>query len=240
MFEIFFSVESWLSLLSLTAMEIVLGIDNIVFISILASKVPAHQKDQARSIGLMGAFVTRLCLLAGIAWIVTLTRPLFSIFELDFSGKNLILLFGGLFLIYKATKEIHAKVEGSHDEYTNIAGTATLRSVVLQIMIIDIVFSLDSVITAVGMAQSLTIMVAANVIALGIMLWSSKSISNFVDEHPTIKILALSFLLMIGIMLVAEGLSFHIPKGYIYFAMAFSLFTEFLNIRATKRLKPLT
>ena len=223
--------NAWIGLLTLTLLEIVLGVDNIIFISILAGKLPAEQRGRARKLGLMGAFFSRLLLLMSIAWVVRLTTPLFSIFGVDVSGRGLILILGGLFLIGKATHEIHDKLEGD-DELGDATKTArSLTAVVAQIMVIDIVFSLDSVITAVGMVDQVTIMVAANVIALGIMLVASGPISNFVDRHPTVKMLALSFLVLIGTNLVAEGIGQHIPKGYTYFAMAFSVLVEMLNIR---------
>lgn len=221
----------WLGLLTLTALEIVLGIDNIIFISILAAKVREDQRARARTLGLIGAFVTRLALLFSIAWLVTLTRPLFTIFGADLSGRGLILIVGGLFLIGKATHEIHGKVEGGGETPTSNGPPAGLPAVVAQIMIVDIVFSLDSVITAVGMVDRLAVMVAANVFALGIMLFAAGPISGFVDRHPTIKMLALSFLVLIGTNLVAEGFGLHIPKGYTYFAMAFAVVVEMLNLR---------
>jgi predicted tellurium resistance membrane protein TerC len=230
--EILSDPSVWIGLLTLTALEIVLGIDNIIFISILSSKLPPSEQAKARRLGLMGAFVSRLALLFSIAWIVRLTQPLFSLFGIDFSGRSLILLIGGLFLIAKATYEIHEKLEGPEDES---AGTSkvvrSLTAVVIQIMFIDIIFSLDSVITAVGMVSNIWIMVTANVIALGVMLGAAGPISNFVDRHPTVKILALAFLVLIGTNLVAEGLGHHISKGYTYFAMAFSFLVEMINLR---------
>jgi len=222
-------------LLTLTALEIVLGIDNIIFISILSSKLPKPEQPRARKLGLAGAFVTRILLLFTIAWIVRLTTPLFRLFGIDFTGRSLILLVGGLFLIAKATFEIHGKLEGSDEpaEGRNVA--SSLVAVVVQIMLIDIVFSLDSVITAVGMVSEVQIMIAANVVALVIMLAASTPISDFVDRHPTIKMLALSFLVLIGTNLVAEGLGHHIPKGYTYFAMFFSFFVEMLNLKLRAR-----
>ena len=218
-------------LLTLTALEIVLGVDNIIFISILSSKLPKVQQAKARRLGLAGAFVTRIMLLLSIAWIVRLTKPLFSLLGIDFTGRSLILLFGGLFLIAKATFEIHGKLEGSDEEAEGRKVASSLVAVVIQIMLIDIVFSLDSVITAVGMVSEVAIMIAANVVALGIMLAAATPISDFVDRHPTIKMLALAFLVLIGTNLVAEGLGQHIPKGYTYFAMFFSFFVEMLNLR---------
>jgi predicted tellurium resistance membrane protein TerC len=218
-------------LLTLTALEIVLGVDNIIFISILSSKLPKAEQARARRLGLGGAFVTRILLLLSIAWIVRLTNPLVTVAGIDFTGRNLILLFGGLFLIGKATFEIHGKLEGE-EEADSVKGKASsLWSVVAQIMVIDIVFSLDSVITAVGMVSEVAIMIAANVVALLIMLAAATPISDFVDRHPTIKMLALAFLVLIGTNLVAEGFGHHIPKGYTYFAMFFSFLVEMLNLR---------
>jgi predicted tellurium resistance membrane protein TerC len=222
--------QAWIALLTLTALEIVLGIDNVIFISILAGKLPADQQKKARNIGLMMAMVMRVLLLLSIAWIVKLTAPLFSLMGHEISGRDLILLGGGLFLIAKATHEIHNKLEGVEGEKSSKTA-ATLTSVVVQIALLDIVFSLDSVITAVGMAKEIGVMVAAVIIAVLVMLIAASSISSFVDRHPTVKMLALSFLVMIGTALIAEGLEFHIPKGYIYFAMAFSVMVELLNMR---------
>ena len=218
-------------LLTLTALEIVLGVDNIIFISILSQKLPKAEQAKARKLGLAGAFVTRIMLLLSIAWIVRLTTPLFTIAGIEFTGRNLILLFGGLFLIGKATFEIHGKLEGSDDDAEGRKVASSLVAVIIQIMLIDIVFSLDSVITAVGMVSEVQIMIAANVVALGIMLAAATAISDFVDRHPTIKMLALSFLVLIGTNLVAEGFGQHIPKGYTYFAMFFSFLVEMLNLR---------
>ena len=230
--------NAWIGLLTLTALEIVLGIDNIIFISILASRLPSPEQPKARQLGLMGAFATRVLLLLSIAWVVKLTTPLFHIASLPISGRSLILIVGGLFLIGKATFEIHSKLEGEEHGADSSKGKAKLAAVVVQIMIIDIVFSLDSVITAVGMVNHVSIMIGANVIALGIMLMAATPISDFVDRHPTIKMLALSFLVLIGTNLVAEGLGAHIAKGYTYFAMGFSVMVELLNIRMRKKVKP--
>ena len=231
--------QAWVGLLTLTVLEIVLGIDNVIFISILAGKLPAEQQPRARRLGLMGAFVTRLMLLFSLAWIVRLTAPLFAVAGYEVSGRDLILLLGGLFLIAKATFEIHGKLEGEgeHGGPTRRAA-ASFGKVIVQIMILDIVFSLDSVITAVGMVDHISIMVAANVVALAIMLAAVNPISSFVDRHPTVKMLALSFLILIGTNLVAEGLGFHIPKGYTYFAMGFSVLVEMLNLRLRKAETP--
>ncbi len=228
--------NAWLGLLTLTALEIVLGIDNIIFISILAAKLPAEQQGKARRLGLLGAFVSRMLLLLSIAWIVRLTRPLFEVFGHGISGRDLILILGGLFLIGKATHEIHDKLEGEEGHVSAKLRTSLSR-VVVQIMLIDIVFSLDSVITAVGMVDQVSIMVGANIIALGIMLAAAGVIARFVEQHPTIKMLALSFLVVIGINLVAEGTGYHIPKGYTYFAMFFSIMVELLNMKMRTKSK---
>lgn len=222
--------QAWIALATLTVLEIVLGIDNIVFIAILAAKVEAKDRQKARRLGLLLAMVTRILLLFSLTWLMRLTEPLFQVFGHDFSGKDLILILGGLFLIGKSTVEIHEKLEGEHEHATR-QGTATLAAVVVQIGILDIVFSLDSVITAIGLADQLVIMVTAVVIAIIVMMVFVNPISNFVDRRPTIKMLALSFLLLIGFTLVGEGLGLHIPKGYIYFAMAFSAFVEMLNLK---------
>lgn len=243
------SPEAWISLLTLTVLEIVLGIDNIVFISIITGRLPAERQKSARRLGLGLAMITRVLLLLSISWIMTLTAPLFNIagwiginegewFEkLQISGRDIILIVGGLFLIYKSTTEIHHKLEGEEDELTKSTKKISFTKVIIEILLLDIVFSLDSVITAVGMADYIEIMIAAVVIAVLIMLASSEGISKFVNNHPTVKMLALSFLLLIGISLIAEGLDQHIPKGYIYFAMAFSVFVEMLNLRVSKKSK---
>ncbi|MDQ6612588.1 MAG: TerC family protein, partial [Gemmatimonadota bacterium] len=225
--------NAWISLLTLTALEIVLGIDNIIFISILSGRAAKAQQARARQLGLLGAFVTRIGLLLSITWVMGLQRSLFELFGHGYSGRDLILLVGGLFLIGKATVEIHKKFEGEdEDSGAAAAASSSLLVVVAQIMVIDIVFSLDSVITAVGMASEVSIMIGANIIALGIMLAAAGPISAFVDRHPTIKMLALAFLVLIGTNLVAEGFGQHIPKGYTYAAMAFSVLVELLNIKA--------
>lgn len=224
------SPEIWISLVTLTVLEVVLGIDNIVFISILAGKLPPEQQEKARRLGLMLALGTRILLLCGIAWIARLTTPLFSLFGHGVSGRDLILLLGGLFLIYKATHELHEKLEGEDGSVTTRLAP-TFAGVIVQILLIDMVFSLDSVITAVGMAQSLGVMIAAVILAVIFMLFFARYVSGFLDKHPTLKILALSFLFMIGAMLVMEGCGKHVPKGYVYFAMAFSVGVEVLNIR---------
>ena len=226
--------QLWIALLTLTAMEVVLGIDNIIFISILAGKLPRHQQGRARVIGLALAMLTRIGLLLSITWIMRLTSPLFSLLGREISGRDLILLAGGLFLLYKSTHEIHEKLEGDPDMPAT-RGANSFLGVIFTIMVLDIVFSIDSVVTAVGMTNRVPVMVAAIVIAVLVMMLSSGPISDFVHRHPTIKMLALSFLLLIGVMLVAEGLGQHINKGYIYFAMAFSVLVEMLNLRVRKR-----
>jgi len=228
------SPEIWSALLTLTALEIVLGVDNIIFISILAGKLPEAQRARARTLGLAAAMLTRVLLLFSISWVIGLEDTLFTIFDQDLSGRDLILLGGGLFLLGKSTFELHDKLEGQEGHGAGIAVTS-FASVIIQIMLLDIVFSLDSVITAVGMADDVEVMVAAVIIAVGIMMVSSGPISTFVDEHPTVKVLALSFLLLIGMSLVAESLDQHIPKGYIYFAMAFSVMVELFNLRVRAR-----
>jgi len=224
------STDNLVALFTLTALEVVLGVDNVIFISILAGKLPLADQARARRAGLMAAMVMRILLLFSLAWIVRLTEPLFSILGRGISGRDLILLGGGLFLMAKATMEIHEKLEGV--EGARSAKVApSFGAVILQIMLLDIVFSLDSVITAVGMADSITVMVVAVVLAVGIMMLSAGSVSEFVQRHPTVKVLALSFLLLIGMSLVGEGMGHHIPKGYIYFAMGFSVFVEMINLR---------
>ncbi len=222
--------EIWIGLLTLTALEIVLGIDNIIFISILAGKLPEEQQPKARNLGLGAAMITRILLLVSIAWIIKLTAPLFTVLSNEISGRDLILLIGGLFLLGKATFEIHDKLEGE-EGHASKKVAASFGGVIVQIMLLDVVFSLDSVITAVGMVDEVAVMIVAVVIAVGVMMLAAGPISSFVETHPTLKILALSFLLLIGVNLVAEGLDQHIPKGYIYFAMGFSVFVEFLNLR---------
>ena len=225
--------DNLIALVTLTALEVVLGVDNVIFISILAGKLPERDQARARRVGLMAAMVMRILLLFSLAWIVRLTEPLFSVLGKGISGRDLILLGGGLFLLAKATMEIHERLEGV--EGARSARVApSFGAVIFQIMLLDIVFSLDSVITAVGMADSLPVMVIAVVVAVGIMMLSSGTISEFVQRHPPVKVLALSFLLLIGMSLVGEGLGQHIPKGYIYFAMAFSVFVEVVNIRVRK------
>jgi predicted tellurium resistance membrane protein TerC len=230
--------ESLVALLTLTVLEIVLGIDNIVFISILAGKLPEEKQGRARTVGLALAMFMRIALLLSIAWIMRLTAPLFSVFGQEISGRDLILSIGGLFLIWKATREIHERLEGADDKHRSARQAATFTGVLVQILLLDIVFSLDSVITAVGMAREIGVMIAAIVIAVGFMMFSAGPVSAFVERHPTVKMLALSFLLLIGVALIAESFDQHIPKGYIYFAMAFSVFVEMLNLRAKKVAEP--
>lgn len=227
--------EAWIALLTLTALEIVLGIDNLVFISILAAKLPKEQQHRAERIGLGLAMFMRIGLLLSINWIIGLTAPLFSVSGFTVSGRDLILLAGGLFLIAKSTFEIHDKLEGEEEHKAAKSNGVTFSGVVIQILLLDAVFSIDSVITAVGMADSIYVMIAAVVIAVITMMLTVSFISDFVQRHPTIKILALSFLILIGFSLVVEGLHQHIPKGYIYFAMGFSIFVEFLNLRLRSR-----
>jgi len=248
--EWFSNPEIWISLITLTVLEIVLGIDNIIFISIMASKLPADKQKKARQLGLALAMITRVLLLLSLSWIMTLTSPLFNMGEwialtdaellkqFTISGRDLILIIGGLFLIYKSTTEIHDKLEGA-DHQAETKAVVTFTGVIVQILLLDIVFSLDSVITAVGMADHIQVMIAAVIIAVLVMMLSAGGISDFVNKHPTVKMLALSFLLLIGVSLLAEGFDQHIPKGYIYFAMAFSVVVEMLNLNLNKGKKPI-
>jgi predicted tellurium resistance membrane protein TerC len=222
--------DTWIALITLVTLELVLGVDNVIFISILAGKLPVDQQQKARRTGIALAVITRILLLLSISWVIGLTQPLFNLLTLEISGRDLILLAGGLFLLGKATLEIHHKLEGVEGG-RSAKVAASFISVIVQIMLLDIVFSLDSVITAVGMVDEVIIMIIAVIIAAGVMIWSSGPIGDFVEKHPTIKILALSFLLLIGFTLIVEGLHQHIPKGYIYFAMGFSVFVEMLNLR---------
>lgn len=235
------SPETWIAFFTLIALELVLGVDNVIFISILAGKLPAHQQQRARTTGIALAVITRILLLFSLSWIISLTEPIFSIpwfgdDVINISGRDLILLAGGLFLIWKSTREIHDKLEGEEGHASAKVGT-TFASVIIQILLLDVVFSLDSVITAVGMVDHIEIMIVAVLAAALVMIFTAGPISSFVEKHPTIKILALSFLLLIGFTLIVEGLHVHIPKGYIYFAMGFSVFVEFLNLRI-RRPKP--
>ena len=228
--------QAWLALATLTALEIVLGVDNIIFISILCGRLPERQRARARTIGLMLAMLTRLALLFSLAWIMTLTEPLFTITSREVSGRDLILIGGGLFLLWKSVHEIHNSLEGEEEGRAG-GGTATFGAVIAQIAIVDIVFSLDSVITAVGMVKEIGVMVSAIVLSVGVMLFAAAPIGAFVDRHPTIKMLALSFLILVGMALVGEGWDLHIPKGYIYFAMAFAVAVEMLNLRVRARMR---
>ena len=234
MFEWIASPEAWIALGTLTALEIVLGIDNIIFISILVGRLPAHQREFGRRVGISLAMLTRLALLFSIAWVMGLKTPLFEVLGNEISGRDIILIGGGLFLLFKSSHEIHNSLEGV-EETTTTPVVAGLGSVLVQIAILDIVFSLDSVITAVGLVDHVSIMAIAIIIAVAIMLIAAKPIGDFVDDHPTIKILALSFLILVGVTLIVEGFDVHVPKGYIYFAMAFSVTVEMLNIRMRKK-----
>jgi predicted tellurium resistance membrane protein TerC len=229
--------QIWIGFLTLTVLEVVLGIDNIIFISILADRLPGEQRDRARVTGLLLAMGTRILLLLSLAWMIQLTAPLFTVWGHEISGRDLILLLGGLFLLAKSVHEIHDKLEG-YEEHGPGRAAASFTSIIVQILLLDIVFSLDSVITAVGMVDELAVMVAAVIVAVIFMLVASKSIADFVSAHPTVKMLALSFLLLIGMTLVAEGLEFHIPKGYVYFAMGFAVMVEMLNLRLRKKTRP--
>jgi len=231
------SAEGWIALATLTVLEIVLGIDNIIFISILAGKLPEADRARARRVGLSLAMIIRILLLLSITWVMGLTAPLFSVSRWELSGRDLILILGGLFLLGKSTLEIHEKLEGV-EGHGSARVAASFASVLAQILLLDIVFSLDSVITAVGMADDVAVMIIAVIVAVGVMLVSAGAISDFVEHHPTVKILALSFLLLIGVSLIAEGFDQHIPKGYIYFAMAFSVFVEMINLRVRKKVDP--
>jgi predicted tellurium resistance membrane protein TerC len=233
MFDAFLTADGLIALATLTFLEVILGVDNVIFISILAGKLPAAQQQRARSLGLAAAMITRILLLMSLAWIIRLTQPLFTLVGQEFSGRDLILLGGGLFLLAKATLEIHERLEGD-EGHQSAKVYPSFAAVIFQIMLLDIVFSLDSVITAVGMADDLSVMVAAVVIAVIIMMVSAGPISAFVERHPTVKVLALSFLLLIGLSLIGEGFDMHIPKGYIYFAMGFSVFVEMINLRMRK------
>ena len=239
MFEWITSPEAWMALVALTALEIVLGIDNIIFISIVVGRLPPEVRNRARIQGLAFAMITRIMLLLSLAWMMRLTKPLFTVFEYAISGRDLILILGGMFLLWKSTQEIWESLEGQEEGEHHVKVSSKYWMVLGQIAIIDIIFSLDSVITAVGMAKHVPVMVIAIMIAVGVMMVAARSIGEFVDAHPSIKMLALSFLILVGVALVGEGLDLHIPKGYIYFAMAFSLLVEMLNIRRRKkRVKP--
>lgn len=236
MIELLSNPQTWIAFATLTLLELVLGIDNIIFISILVDKLPKEKREFARRIGLFMAMFMRIALLLVLAWIVGLVAPLFNVFGKDISGRDLILILGGLFLIWKSTTEIHQSMEGEEEHASN-AVKATFASVILQIMLIDLVFSLDSIITAVGMVDDVRVMIAAVIASVALMMVFAGPIGRFVSDHPTIKMLALSFLVVVGVVLVAEGFDHHVPKGYVYFAMAFSLGVEVLNIRMRKRAK---
>ncbi len=222
--------QGWIALATLTALEIVLGIDNIIFISILAGRLPDTQRDRARTLGLAAAMLTRVALLLSITWVMGLTQPLVTLLGNELSGRDFILIFGGLFLLAKSTHEIHNNLEGQEESKQAKAATSFM-SVLIQIAILDVVFSLDSVITAVGLAEDIAVMIIAVIISVGVMMLAARAISDFVEKHPTVKMLALSFLILVGVALFGEGLEMHIPKGYIYFAMAFSIGVEMLNIK---------
>ena len=232
--ELLADPQAWIALATLTALEIVLGVDNIIFITILVGRLPEEQRNRARVLGLGLAMGTRILLLLSLAWIMTLTEPLFEVAGFEIAGRDLILIGGGLFLLWKSVHEIHNSLEGIQEGHS-AAAQATFGAILVQIAIIDIVFSLDSVITAVGMVDEIAVMIVAIVIAVGVMMFAAKAIGDFVDRHPTIKMLALSFLTMVGMALIAEGLGFHVPKGYIYFAMAFSVAVEMLNLKLRAR-----
>ncbi|MBI9052612.1 MAG: TerC family protein [Bacteroidales bacterium] len=231
--EIFFTLEAWIALATLTFLEIILGIDNIIFISIITNKLPEHQQAKTRTLGLAAALIFRIALLIGIIWIIGFTKPLFSIFAYDFSGRDIILGLGGIFLLAKSTSEIHHKIEGENNE-ENTKKEVGVIGIILQIVMLDMIFSFDSILTAIGMTEHLIIMIAAVVIAIGIMMIAAGAISKFINDHPTLQMLALSFLILIGFMLILEAIGTHVPKGYIYFAVFFSLFVEVLNIRLKK------
>lgn len=232
--SLFLNPEIWMGLLTLTVLEVILGVDNLVFISVMTNRLPAAQQKRARQIGLMLACISRLLLLGIIAWIAKLTFPLFSMFSQSFSWRDLILIGGGLFLLAKGTSEIHIDVSG-HEEEIKLKRYASFTSIVLQIMVLDIIFSLDSVITAVGMVQEVIVMAMAIITAVALMLFASEPLSHFIQKYPTLKMLALSFLLLVGVVLIADGFKFHIPREYVYFAMAFSVFVEILNILARNK-----
>lgn len=233
--EIFFETDTWISLLTLTFLEIVLGIDNIIFISIVADRLPKEKQAKARTLGLILAIAIRVMLLFAISWIVHLTEPILTVFEFELSARDLILVIGGLFLLAKSTSEIHAKIEGAEDDSESKSTVGfTLRQAIIQIVLLDVVFSFDSILTAVGLSDQIIIMVAAVIIALLVMLIFAKKVSEFVNRNPTVKMLALAFLLMIGTLLILDGFHVHVPKGYIYFSLAFSLFVELLNQQIRK------
>jgi len=236
MFEWIASPEAWIALLTLTSLEIVLGIDNIIFISILVGRLPENERQRGRTLGLALAMIMRILLLLSLTWIMRLTAPIFELYSIEISGRDLILILGGLFLLAKSTHEIHHSLEGE-EETLKSKTKVSFASVLIQISLLDIVFSLDSVITAVGLAKDIEVMILAIIIAVGVMMLSAKALGEFVDQHPTIKMLALSFLILVGVSLIGEGFEMHIPKGYIYFAMAFSIGVELLNMKIRKSAK---
>lgn len=235
--ELLLDPAVWMAFLTLTALEIVLGIDNIIFIAILVNRLPEHLRAKARFFGLSLAMITRILLLLSLAWIMRLTEPLFTVLAQEISGRDIILIGGGLFLLWKSTMEIHTSLEGADGEERAVRGSPTFFATLIQIALIDIVFSFDSVITAVGLVNQIPVMVAAIVVAVGVMMFAAGAISDFVDRHPSIKMLALSFLVVVGVVLIAEGFDVHVPKGYIYFAMAFSVMVEMLNIRMRRSMR---
>ncbi|WP_421892635.1 TerC family protein [Marinoscillum sp.] len=236
--EIFLQPEAWIALLTLTFLEVVLGIDNIIFISIVTNKLPQEKQGKARSLGLTLALVFRVGLLLGITWIITFTEPLFTVFDIEISGRDLILLAGGLFLLFKSTLEIHHKMEGEEGHESDKA-VRSFTGTIVQIILLDIIFSFDSILTAIGLTEEILLMIIAVVISIGIMMIFSKKISDFIGQHPTLEILALSFLILIGFMLMVEALHYHVPKGYIYFAVFFSLVVEMLNMKMRKKRNPI-
>lgn len=230
-----FYPDAWAAFITLTALEVILGIDNLVFLSIVTQKLPEHQRARARTIGLLLALLGRVALLLSIAWVMGLTDTLFTAMGREISGRDLVLLLGGMFLIYKATREIHEETEGPEDEFDEVKASTTFASALVQIFLLDLVFSLDSVITAVGMADRVSVMISAVCVAIVFMIAAAKSVTAFIERHPTVKMLALSFLLLVGVALVADGLHQHLPRGYIYAAMGFSMFNEVLNMRRRKK-----
>ena len=236
--EIFLTIEAWIALATLTFLEIILGIDNIIFISIITNKLPEHQQAKTRTLGLAAALIFRIALLIGITWIIGFTKPLFSILSTEISGKDLILGLGGIFLLAKSTSEIHHKFEGENNS-NNSKKNIGMLGIILQIIMLDMIFSFDSILTAIGMTEHLIIMITAVIIAIGVMMVAASAISKFINNHPTLQMLALSFLILIGFMLILEAIGTHVPKGYIYFAIFFSLFVEILNLRLRKKTKPI-
>ena len=235
--EVFLHAENWIALLTLTFLEIVLGIDNIIFISIVSNKLPESQQPKARNLGLLLALILRVGLLLGITWIITFTEPLFTVLDFEISGRDLILLIGGLFLLAKSTHEIHHKMEGETKHESGQKSQSFIK-VIIQIVLLDMIFSFDSILTAIGLTEELILMIIAVIISIGVMMIFAKKISDFISKHPTLEILALSFLILIGFMLMVESLHYHVPKGYIYFAVFFSLIVEIINMRMRKNRKP--